>query len=142
MLVTAVPVVLLLSFYPAWSPVFEEPIWIRLVPSALAVLAIVEAVAGSVYMECNQSSYILTVMYANAKIVSLFVLVCGSNRLLLGEGEGGGDAMVIGIPLACLQAIKIASALVAAVNYLRGKPDEELPTLASALRLCHFCVIE
>lgn len=139
MLTTAVPVVLLLSFYPAWEPAFDEPLWIRVVPSVLAVFAIVEAVAGYVYMESNQSSYVLTVMYANAKIVSLFVLLCGANRLLLGEGEGDGDVTVLGIPLACLQAIKIVSAVVAAVNYLRGRPDEQLPKLAGALRLCHFC---
>lgn len=139
MLVTAIPVVLLLSFYPSWDPVFDEPLWIRVVPSVLAVLAIVEAVAGSVYMESNQSSYVLTVMYANAKIISLFVLVCGANRLLLGEGEGGGGVTFLGVPLACLQAIKIVSASVAAVNYLRGRPDEKLPKLVGALRLCCFC---
>lgn len=134
LLVTVAPVVLLLSFFPVWEPVFDEPLWIRVVPSVLAVLAFVEAVAGSVYMESNQSSYVLTVLYAHAKVVSLFVLVCGANRLLFGVGVA-----VLGIPLACLQAIKIVSAFVAAVNYLRGRPDEQLPTLVSALRLCHFC---
>eukprot|EP00903_Cladosiphon_okamuranus_P012205 g11447.t2 len=60
LLVTALPVVLLLSFYPAWGTVFDEAIWIRVVPSVLAVLAVFEAAAGFAYMECNQSSYVLT----------------------------------------------------------------------------------
>lgn len=146
LLVTVTPVVLLLSFYPVWgSSLFDEPLWIRVVPSVLAVLAILESLAGSVYLAANQSCYVLTVMYANAKIISLFVLVCGANRLLLGEGgedgDDGGDTSFLGIPLACLQAVKITSACVAAVNYLRGKPDEQLPKLIGALRLCCFCPI-
>lgn len=139
LLVTVIPVILLLSFYPAWEPALDEPLWIRVVPSVLAVLAVVEAVAGSVHMESNQSSYVLTVMYANAKIISLFVLVCGANRLLLGEGDGGGGFVILGVPLALLQLVKILSASVAAVNYLRGRPDEELPTFVDSMRLCHFC---
>lgn len=139
MLVTVLPLVLLLSFYPAWEPAFDEPLWIRVMPSVLTVLAVVEAAAGSVYLDCNQSAYVLTVMYAHVKMVSLFVLVCGANRLLLGEGEDAAGVTLLGIPLACLQAVKITSALVAAVNYLRGRPDEELPTLFSALRLLFFC---
>eukprot|EP00752_Nemacystus_decipiens_P014207 g12636.t1 len=133
LLVTVIPVVLLLSFYPAWGPEFDEPLWIRVVPSVLAGLAVVEGAAGSACLDSNHSSYVLTLMYAHAKLVSLFVLVCGADRLLLGEGEGGG-VVLLGIPLACLQAIKIISALVAAVNYLRGRPDEDLPTLEDVSR--------
>lgn len=139
MLVAVIPVVLLLSFYPTWEPAFDEPVWNRLMPSVLAVLAVVEAAVGSVYLDSNQSAYVLTVMYAHAKIISLFVIVCGADRLLLGEGEGDWGVSLFGMPLASLQAIKIVSAFVAAVNYLRGRPDEELPTLFSALGLCHFC---
>lgn len=151
---SVIPVVLLLSFYPVWgSSLFNDPIWIRVVPSVLAVLAILESLVGSFYMSSNKSSYVLTVMYANAKIISLLLLVCGANRLLFGEeGEdedgddgslaaedGSGTGLVfLGIPLASLQAVKIASACVAAVNYLRGRPDEQLPKFSEAIRLCHF----
>lgn len=136
---------LLLSFYPVWGATvdeavtFDEALWIRVVPSVLAVLAIVEAAAGFLYMESNRSSYVLTVLYAHAKIISLLVLVCGANRLLLGEGGDGGGVAILGIPLAFLQAVKIASAFAAAINYLRGRPDEQLPTLRSAMT-CHLCL--
>lgn len=156
LLITVIPVVLLLSFYPVWSSWFDGPLWIRAMPSVLAVLAILESLAGSFYLSSNKSSYVLTVMYANTKIISLFVLVTGANRLLFGEDgddEGGDDGGVaeeggdgesdvglvfLGIPLACLQAVKIASACAAAVNYLRGMPDEQLPTFVEAMKLCHF----
>lgn len=144
LLVAVVPVVILLSFFPTWTSIFDESVWIRVVPSVLAVTSVIESMAGSAYMDANQSCFVLTVMYAHTKIMSLFLLVCGANRLLLGEeGEdgGGGGVMVLGIPLAILQLIKVASAGVAAVNYLRGRPDERLPTLRGALRLCAFCPI-
>ncbi|CAM9848860.1 unnamed protein product [Ectocarpus fasciculatus] len=145
LLVAVMPVVILLSFFPTWSDIFDESVWIRVVPSVLAVTAVVESMAGSAYLDANQSDFVLTVTYAHTKIMSLFLLVCGANRLLLGEegedGGGGGGAMVLGIPLAILQLIKVASAGVAAVNYLRGRPDERLPTLLGSLRLCHFCPV-
>ncbi|CAM9150958.1 unnamed protein product [Ectocarpus sp. 6 AP-2014] len=145
MLIAVVPVVILLSFFPTWTSLFDEPVWMRVVPSVLAVVAVIESMAGSAYMDANQSCFVLTVMYAHTKIMSLFLLVCGANRLLLGEegedGGGGGGVMVLGIPLAILQLIKVASAGVAAVNYLRGRPDEGLPTLRGTLRLCAFCPI-
>lgn len=158
LLVTVIPVVLLLSFYPVWSSWFDGPLWIRAMPSVLAVLAVLESLAGSFYMSLNESSYVLTIMYANAKIISLLVLVAGANRLLFGEedgenedgddggfavgegdGDGGGAGLVfLGIPLACLQAVKMASACAAAVSYLRGRPDEQLPSFLDAMKLCHF----
>lgn len=130
MLLASTPVVLLLSFYPTWSPKFDDPLYARMVPSVLAVLVTVLAVAGWVYSETNRSSYVLTVMYAGTKVISLFVLFSGAERLLLGEGGVAGST-AIGLVLTCLQVIKIASASAAALKYLQGLPDEDMPKFTS-----------
>lgn len=104
--------------------------------SIIASFAILEAVIGKMCINSggrhNSSPYVLTVMYANAKAVSLFVLMHGANRLLWVEG-GTMAGMVLGLCLAFLQLVKIASACVAAVGYIMGRPDENLPTLMSIL---------
>ncbi|CAM9640891.1 unnamed protein product [Laminaria digitata] len=68
-------------------------------------------------------------MYANSKVISLFVLVAGAERLLLGEGGAAGST-ALGLVLACLQVVKIGSASLAALNYLKGRPDEDMPSLS------------
>lgn len=137
-LFASIPAVLLLSFYPLWKSEFDDPLYARVVPPVLAVLATVLSVVGWVYLETNRSSFFLTVMYASTKVMSLFVLVAGAERLLLGEG---GDAVsaVIGLALACLQVVKIGSASLAALRYLKGLPDEGMPKFTSLWRLCAFC---
>ena len=135
MLFAATPAVLLLSFYPLWEPAFDDSLYVRVVPSVLAVLATVLSVAGWIYLESNRSSYVLTVMYASTKVMSLFVLFAGAERLLLGEGGGA----VIGLVLACLQVVKIGSASMASLRYLKGLPDEDMPKFTSLWRLFAFC---
>ena len=67
--------------------------------------------------------------------MSLFVLFAGAERLLLGEGGGA----VIGLVLACLQVVKIGSASMASLRYLKGLPDEDMPKFTSLWRLFAFC---
>ncbi|CAM9271808.1 unnamed protein product [Hapterophycus canaliculatus] len=141
--IASVPVVLLLTFFPVWGLSSEDgPIWVRLIPSILAVTAIVISAAGFAVMDSNQSSFVLTVTYTMTKIISLLVLLYGADRLLLGEESEDGDNSDIvnfaGIPLALLQLIKIASGCLAAGKYVVGRPDENLPKLKGALRLCCF----
>lgn len=129
----SIPVVLLVTFYPTWGKAFsEDPLFPREMTSIIASFAILEAVVGKTIMNSaghhNSSPYVLTVMYANAKVVSLFVLIHGAKRLLWAE-SGTVVGMVLGLCLAFLQLVKIASACVAAVGYIMGRPDENLPTL-------------
>lgn len=138
MLFASTPAVLLLSFYPSWEPEFDDSLYARVVPSVLAVLATVLSVAGWVYLESNRSSYVLTVMYASTKTMSLFVLFADAERLLLGEGGDAGST-VIGLVLACLQVVKIGSASMASLRYLKGLPDEDMPKFTSLWRLFAFC---
>lgn len=134
--IASVPIVLLLTFFPVWSLSSEdEVLWVRLVPSILAVLAIIVCVAGFVVMDWNQSCFVLTVMYTMTKIISLFVFLYDADSLLFEEGT---ITHFIGIPLVCLQFIKVGSGCVAAVKYVKGRPDENLPQLHGAFRLCCF----
>lgn len=94
----------------------------------MALQAIVGTFVGSRSIENNASSYVLTATYLNAKIVSVVVLLSGHDRLLMGE-DVPDLALVLGIPLVCLQVIKICSAAVALHRYHAGTPDEKLPTL-------------
>lgn len=94
----------------------------------MAVLSVLETVIGSRSMENNQSSYVLTAMYMNSKLVSVVLLISGADRLVLGDGVPD-LAVVLGIPLVCLQVIKICSAGIALLKYRAGTPDEKLPNL-------------
>ncbi|CAN0126704.1 unnamed protein product [Scytosiphon promiscuus] len=141
--IASVPIVLLLTFYPVWSLSSEdEPLWVRLVPSMLAVLAVILCVAGYVAMDSNQSCFVITVTYTTTKVISVFVILHAADRLLFGEDSEEGAKIdlvdALGILLLCLQVIKIGSGCVAAVQYIRGRPDEKLPKLQGALRLCCF----
>lgn len=134
---------ILLTFIPVWSlSSSDEPLGIRLIPSILAVVAIVIAAVGSTAMESNHSAFVLTVTYTMTKIISLLVLAYGADRLLLGEededGHTSGVVELAGIPLALLQLVKVVSGCVAAVRYFMGRPDENLPKLKGAFRLCCF----
>ncbi|CAN0164948.1 unnamed protein product [Laminaria digitata] len=130
MLLSSIPAVLLLSFYPTWGSDFDAPLYARVVPSVLAVLATVLSITGWAYLDTNRSSYVLTVMYASTRVMSLFVLFSRAERLLLGEGGAAGST-AIGLVLACLQIIKVASASTAALKYLKGLPDEDMPKFTS-----------
>lgn len=138
LLFASTPILLLLSFYPVWESDFDDPLYSRVVPSVLAVIASILSLAGWMRLDSNRSSYVLTVMYAYTKVISLFVLVCGAERLLLGEGGAAGSA-AIGLALVFLQVIKIGSACLAALKYLKGLPDEGMPKFTSLWRLCAFC---
>lgn len=120
-------VLLFLSFYAVWGKRFgQDPLAIRIFPSVMALLSILGTMVGSRSIENNQSSYILTAMYLNSKIVSVVVLLSAPDRLLMGD-DVPDLAVVLGIPLVCLQVIKICSAAVAMRRYHAGTPDEKLP---------------
>lgn len=136
----------LLTFYAVWEPTFDDPILARVIPSIISVLAVAESIAGVIYMKrvggSNQSSYVLGVLYANAKVVSVFIMVYGAERLLLGEGTTPAVAIAaVSILLACLQVIKIVSAGTAAVRYLKGRPDEDLPGSEEVCQLGCFAAL-
>lgn len=131
MLLSSAWVLLALSFYPVWgSECDEDRLTIRIFPSVMAVLSVLGAVIGCRSMESNQSSCVLIFMYMNSKIVSVVLLFCGLDRLVVGDGVPD-VAVVLGIPLLCLQVVKICSAAVAIHRYRAGTPDEKLPNFTS-----------
>lgn len=129
-------------FFPGWATCFDEPLYVRTMPSALAVSAVLGSKAGCIYLNsiggCNHSWYVLIITYAHLKTVMLLVLPAGAKRLLLGK-EGTDTGIVVGLAIACLQVIKICSACVAAGNYLKGKPDEDLARFYSLREI--FCFV-
>lgn len=129
--------VLLISFYPAWGLESDISLYVRVVPSCLAVMAILESACGYMYIDANQSSYVLTVMYGNIKIISIYILCHGAGRLLLGEDSTDAGS-IMGLSLLFLQVIKVASACTAAAQYLKGKDDEDMPSF-HCNELCMCC---
>lgn len=137
MLLNSSWVLLFLSFYPVWGGAFDEDrLAIRIFPSVMALLTILETMVGSRSIENNQSSYVLTAMYLNSKFVSVVVLLSGADRVVMGDGVPG-LALVLGVPLICLQVIKMCSASVAIHRYHAGTPDEKLPNF-TLLRFFDF----
>ena len=128
------PAVAFIPVYPAWEWVLHSslpltPGYAIVTPSALGVIAIVEAIVGWTYLESNRSSYVVTVFYLNTKLLSLIFLFADYDRLLVGSEWDGN--FPTGTFLAIMQMIKMASGIVALGGYLRGKPDEDMPKFTS-----------
>lgn len=136
MLISGLPVLILIPLYPVWGwgshP--DTPGYTLVTPSVLGVLALVEAIVGWTYLETNRSSYVVTVLYLNAKLVSLIFLFSGYDHLLVGSEWDGN--FPTGMFLAIMQLLKMLSGLVAVGGYLGGKSDEDMPKFSSICRPC------
>lgn len=135
-LISGLPVLVMVPLYPVlvWGSHPDTPSYALVIPSVLGIVAIVEAVVGWTYLESNRSSYVVTVLHLNTKLLSLIYLVNGYDHLLVGSGW---DSSFPGMLLGVLQVVKIASAVVAVGGYLRGKPDEDMPKLKALCCSCH-----
>lgn len=133
-LISGFPVLILIPLYPVWGwgthP--DTPGYTLVIPSVLGVFAVVEAIVGWTYLQTNRSSYVVTVLYLNTKLLSLIFLCSGYDHLLVGSEWDGN--FPTGTFLVILQMLKMASGLVAVWGYLRGKPDEDMPKFSSLCR--------
>lgn len=136
-----IPVLALVSFFPLWvfpSIADGESLLYRLLPSAFSVIAVILSVVGFIRINLatgrNDSSFVLVIFYAKAKIISLEIVLRISLQV------DSGEAMILGLTLVFLQAVKVFSACLTAEKYLAGSvPDEGLPKMSELLTLqCLF----
>lgn len=127
LLLSSAWVLLLLSFYPVWGESYDgDRVWRRVCPSLLAVISVFEVVFVSRSTDNNWSSHALAIVYLNAKLTSLFVLITGFDRLVFGNGMPD-LALALGLPLVVLQVVKVCSTFAVIRRYHAGIPDEKLP---------------
>lgn len=98
----------MVPLYPVvvWGSLPDKPSYALVIPSVLGVVTVVEAVVGWAYLENNRSSYVVTVLRLNTKLLSLIFLFNGYDHLLVGSGWDG--RFPTGMLLTVLQVVKIA----------------------------------